>query len=60
MLNELFQWLILGVLLGWIVILEIHLRDLKWKMSNLFDTWRNQQEDDEIDDDVLKNFGDEK
>ncbi len=41
-LNEIFQWLILAVLIGWIVILEIHLKDLKWKMSNLFDTWKNQ------------------
>ncbi|MBA7534620.1 hypothetical protein ES705_26869 [subsurface metagenome] len=46
-LNELFQWLILGVLVTWIVILEIHLRDLKWRMSKLFDTWKNLQENEE-------------
>jgi len=65
MANELIQWGIIIILCFFVGTGEVHLRDLQWRMSNLFKTWDDLTqgditEDMEIDDDIIEKFGDEK
>ena len=55
MINEVIQYSLLGLIILWLIILEVHFKDVKWRMSNLFQSW-NDLTDDLTDEDVKDAF----
>ena len=41
MINEVIQYSLLGLIILWLIILEVHFKDVKWRMSNLFQSWND-------------------
>lgn len=41
MINEMIQWGLLILIILWLIILETHFKDVKWRMSNLFQSWND-------------------
>ncbi len=44
------QWGLLILILLWLIILEIHFKDVKWTMSNLFKSWNDLTDGDITED----------